>query len=124
MGVQTVGMREKLSETCSCRSKEVLYCRSSLLPASWLLVGWGAFMVGLLQAIGSVTNALTVHLGLSAVAGGKTNATNQMVALTLLPLVGIFGDKVRASSSVLVVSSTAIAFVCSVLLILSQIIAL
>merc|ERR1712060_223940 len=40
--VQTVGMREKLNETSSCRSKEVLYCRSSLLPASWLLVGWGA----------------------------------------------------------------------------------
>mmetsp|Transcript_623 Transcript_623/g.1144 ORF Transcript_623/g.1144 Transcript_623/m.1144 type:complete len:471 (+) Transcript_623:54-1466(+) len=122
--VQTVGMHEKLSETSSCRSKEVLYCRPSFLPASWLLVGWGAFMVGLLKAVASVTNALTVDLGLSAEAGGKTNATNQMVALTLLPLVGIFGDKVRASSAVLVVSSTAIAFVCSLLLILSQIIAL
>jgi len=122
--VQTVGILEKSSETSSCRSKELLNCRSSLLPASWLFVGWGAFMVGLLKAVGSVTNALTVDLGLSAETGGKTNANNQMVALTLLPLVGIFGDKVRAASAVLMVSSTAIAFVCSLLLVLSQFIGL
>jgi len=122
--VQTVGMHDELSETSSGKNNEILYCRCSLLPASWLLVGWGAFMVGLLKAVGSVTNALTVDLGLSAEAGGKANATNQMVALTLLPLVSIFGDKVRASSAVFVVSSTAMAFVCSLLLVLSQIIAL
>jgi len=118
--VQSVGIHEQLTETSSCRSKDHLCCRSSFVPSGWLLILWGAFMVGLLKAVGSVTNALTVDLGLSAEEGGKANANNQIVALALLPLIGIFGDTFRAASAGLVVSSTALAFVCSLLLVVSQ----
>lgn len=70
---------------CSrCETRE----RRSRL-ARFLIITWGALMVGMLHAFQSVTNSFLVWQGISVTAAGSMCAANQSAALLFMPCISV-----------------------------------
>eukprot|EP00930_Biecheleria_cincta_P035559 TRINITY_DN24453_c0_g1_i1.p1 TRINITY_DN24453_c0_g1~~TRINITY_DN24453_c0_g1_i1.p1 ORF type:complete len:517 (+),score=65.92 TRINITY_DN24453_c0_g1_i1:87-1553(+) len=55
----------------------------------FLIISWGALMVGILHAFQSVTNSFLVWQGISATAAGSVCAANQSAALLFMPCISV-----------------------------------
>ena len=54
-----------------------------------LLILWGGLLVGVLHTGASITNGLSVELGLSLESAGDLNAPNQVIALAMVPFAAV-----------------------------------